>query len=229
MGELVHADAEADLWQSLEVAAQFPQAADMTQLLQDLEQAMQFQTVEEQMRVAGEVLVQLSQVYVYRSEQMFDEWEQRYDPKEPVLDSESCVGLFVQSQHLDVQDLVELTESTVYPKGRKPRSVPIPFGSVVGEVDKEQLLAVLDELGEQAQHDQAMSVAHDEDVSGWVATVAGYVERQPGGVCLMDVVQGVGYPLVQTWLTLLLGGFVLEQRGEFYGGEIWVRRNDHFF
>jgi hypothetical protein len=50
-------------------------------------------------------------------------------------------------------------------------------------------------------------------------------ERQSATIPLLQLQQTVGMPLVQLWLALLLGGFVIEQRGKFYETEqVWVMR-----
>jgi hypothetical protein len=46
-----------------------------------------------------------------------------------------------------------------------------------------------------------------------------------GAVNWSELEAGLGMPWVELWLGLLLGGFGIEQRGEFYQREtIWVER-----
>lgn len=70
----------------------------------------------------------------------------------------------------------------------------------------------------------ALSLAHDEDVSTWNQTIARWmIEQRISTIPLMQLQRSVEMPLVQLWLALLLGGYEIEQRGEFYDAQqIWV-------
>lgn len=103
--------------------------------------------------------------------------------------------------------------------------------SVVGAIDQVALLQALDEqltqhpgLTELAAFNQAIGLAHDEDVSTWVETIAQWMEaHESAAISLLGLQQALGLPLVQIWLALLLGGFAIEQRGSFYEtGQLWV-------
>ncbi len=111
----------------------------------------------------------------------------------------------------------------------------------MGELDQAALLQALDEqmsqhpgLTEVEAFNQAMGIAHDEDVSTWVGAIRSgsallraqcLQERQSATIPLVQLQQTVGMPLVHLWLALLLGGFVIEQRGKFYETEqVWVMR-----
>jgi len=80
------------------------------------------------------------------------------------------------------------------------------------------------ELTEAEIFNQALALAHDEDVSVWVGAIAQRMaEQQVSTAPLVELQQSMGMPLIQLWLALLLGGFTLQQRGEFYETEqIWV-------
>jgi len=58
---------ELDLWQSLEKASRFPETADLRSLCDALEQTLSDQSLAEQLTVAGDVLVQLSEVHAARA------------------------------------------------------------------------------------------------------------------------------------------------------------------
>jgi hypothetical protein len=59
---------------------------------------------------------------------------------------------------------------------------------------------------------------HDEDVVFWIETLRSWLKRQREDVQVgfMDLLQGTRLPLVEAWLALLLGGFRVQQYGEFY-------------
>ncbi|OLP15762.1 hypothetical protein BST81_24385 [Leptolyngbya sp. 'hensonii'] len=230
---------ELDLWQSLATATQFPERANLRSLCDVLEQAIAEQPLPEQLQIVATALTQLSDLCAVRADLLLSDWEYRHDPQEPVVDLDSCVELFVQSLHLDLTDLMAEPDPDQY--SRQNRNRCQAGDSVVGELDQGQLLAALDkqlnqhpEITEAEAFNQAVGVAHGEDIGDWVERILAYLHHYPGqAIPLMDLVQDVQFAdegegqqsvthLVKTWLTLLLGGFTLEQRGAFYSTNIWV-------
>lgn len=219
---------EIDLWQSLETATQFPETADVRSLCTALEQTITEQPLAEQLAVAGDVLMQLSEVYAARAELMFSRWERRHNPQEPVVDLEGCVDLFVQSLSLDITDLFEEPEPLQYPANRKKKTLS-QEGSVVGEVDKEALLNWVDQmeqeqpLNELQMAEQIRELAHGENVEEWVRAIAQYLQHLHSNIRLPDLQQALKMSIVELWLGLLLGGYPLEQQGEFYDSQtLWI-------
>jgi hypothetical protein len=103
--------------------------------------------------------------------------------------------------------------------------------SVVGELNQAAVLQVLDQqmsqhpgLTETEAFNQAMAIAHDEDVSTWAAAIAHWLEEhQISTISLVQLQQAMGMPIVQLWLALLLGEYEIEQRGAFYDTEqVWI-------
>ena len=195
---------ELDLWQSLEIATKFPQVAEFCHLCTALELELAERPVLEQLQVASNVIVQLSQIYAARVEILLSEWERRYNPTEPIVDIDRCIELFVQSQHLDVAELFEPPDTVNYPQQRQ---IPNPEknSSVVGQVDKSILLQHLDDLvgeapiqSQEQQMQQIRELAHDEDVSAWTSAIAQFLSsRQVQSVRLLELVEGVQYPTVE--------------------------------
>jgi hypothetical protein len=181
------------------------------------------------LQVAGEMLRQITEVYAARAEWMMSGWEHQHNPQEPIVNLEGYAELFAQSLSLDLGELFEEPEAVVYPSDRKGRSGA--GGTVVGLLDKEALLAELDqrleehpEMTEAEAFEAAISVAHGEDVSAWVGAIAQVLQQEPSQeLSLMGLQERLEMPWVAMWLGLLLGGYGLEQRGEFYQREtIWV-------
>jgi hypothetical protein len=213
---------ELDLWQSLETASRFPETADLRSLCDALEQTLLDQSLAEQLAVAGNVLVQLSEVHAARADLLISRWERRHNPTEPVVNLEECVDLFVQSLSLDVTDLFEDPEPVQYPTNRKKKSSTQVDGSIVGKVDKEALLNWVDQMAAEQPLDEAQmaeqiwDLAHGENVEEWSRAIAQYLHHLHSNIRLADLQQALEMPLVELWLSLLLGGYLLEQQGEFY-------------
>jgi len=203
---------ELDLWRSLETAAKFPQTADFPKLCDALDQAIAPQSTSEQLILGAEAISQLSQLYAARVELLLSDWERRYNPTEPVVDLEDCVGLFVQSLNLDVADLFEPPEAVQYPAIRQARTQVTPDNSLVGAVDKAVLLEVVDQISEEYSPteaelaEQLWLLAGEEDVKAWKKAIASWMQqsnREP--VSLLQLQQALGMPLIEVWLGLLLG------------------------
>jgi len=84
-------------------------------------------------------------------------------------------------------------------------------------LEQESLLSVEEEF------ERAISTAHAEDVSSWIEAIAQYIENNFSPMRLIDLQAALPLSMVEIWLSLLLGDFKLEQRGEFYNAsEIWI-------
>lgn len=224
---------ELDLWQSLEAASRFPETADLRSLCDALEQLLWQQPLSEQLRVAAEVLVLLCEVCAARAEWLIAGWEHRHTPTEPVVDLQECVDLFVQSLSLDVAELFEAPEPVQYPANRRQKSQLDPNDSVVGEVDKATLLDLVDELSKEQLLtevevvEQIRSLAHGENVEVWSRAIDQALQSFNSAARLIELQQTLHMPMVEVWLGLLLGGYELEQKGEFYDtGSIWVIKGE---
>jgi hypothetical protein len=221
---------ELDLWQSLEKASRFPETADLRSLCDALEQTLSDQSLAEQLTVAGDVLVQLSEVHAARADLLISGWERRHNPAEPVVNLEDCVDLFVQSLTLDVSDLFEEPEPVQYPANRKKKSSAQVDGSVVGEVDKDALLNWIDQLAIEQPLDevhmagQIRELAYGENVEEWSRAIAKYLDQIESPIRLLELQKALKMPMIEVWLGLLLGSFRLIQRGDFYDSQnVWVK------
>lgn len=224
---------ELELWRSLEVASRFPETANLRSLCDILEQVLFNRPLAEQLRVVGDVLVQLSEVCAARSQLMISTWEHRHTPSEPIVDLSNYVDLFVQSLSLDVAELFEEPEPVQYPANRKQKLPLYANDSVVGTVDKSTLLNMLSELSKETTlneielAEQIKSLAHGENVKEWSGAIAESFESLNKTVRLVELQQALRIPMVEVWLGLLLGGYELEQRGEFYDTQnVWVTRQE---
>jgi hypothetical protein len=116
-------------------------------------------------------------------------------------------------------DLSELMEPLPL---RKPRAKPEkPSGAIVAVVEKEAVLAMVEQMEQEAeaQMQAVLGVAHSEDVSGWAEAIRQWLEMRSAEVTWSELEAGLGMPWVELWLGLLLDGFRVEHRGEFYQHE----------
>ncbi|MGR3279109.1 hypothetical protein ACSYAD_29010, partial [Acaryochloris marina NIES-2412] len=135
-----------------------------------------------------------------------------------VLDEDFLAGMIQQTMFLDVSDLCR------QPKSRKSRQgfTGKPVESVVGEVSKDAVLEFVDEM--ESGEAVALKVSHVEDVGAWVSAIREYLEGAKGAVSFVELVRGLEMPPVTVLIGLLLGGFRVEQRGEFYSQSLRIRQ-----
>jgi hypothetical protein len=221
---------ELSLWDVLKDAAIAPDEADVRQLLDVLDEALSNLDTVGQLQVAGEAIAQIVNLFQEWSALAFEELEATASEDGPTMPQDAFDRYVRQTTDVDFEQFIE-------PLATLPRKLPerqaesSENGSVVGELDQVALLQALDEQmkdhpewTEVEAFNQAMAIAHDEDVSSWVESIAQWIENhQVAIISLVQLQQAIGMPLVQLWLALLLGGFVIEQRGEFYENQqIWV-------
>jgi len=224
---------ELGLWEVLREAAIAPDDADVRQLLDVLEESLIELDTVGQLQVAAEAIAQIVQVFQERSVLTFEELEATASEEGPTMPEDAFDRYVRQTMELDFEQFIEPLESL-------PRKLPdrltehLEGSSVVGELDQAALLQALDEqMQEHPQwteveaFNQVLAIAHDEDVASWVEAIAQWMRQQE---CMMipliQLQQAVRMPLVQLWLALLLGGFGLESRGEFYEVQqiyVWVQ------
>ncbi|MGR3278786.1 hypothetical protein ACSYAD_27320 [Acaryochloris marina NIES-2412] len=90
----------------------------------------------------------------------------------------------------------------------------------MGEISKDAVLEFVDEL--ESGEEVALKVSHVEDVGAWIGAIREYLEEAKVAVSFMELVRGLEMPPVTVLIGLLLGGFRVEQQGEFYSQSIWV-------
>lgn len=220
---------ELPLWAELQSARLMPEAVNLSDLLNQMEQAIAQLPEPIQLRMAGEALLQLVELYSARAEILISEWEDAY--RDPVLPQGTFSDLVRQTMTIDLSDLMEPEPP------RKQRIKPEFQGesSVVAPVEKEAVLAMLEQLEGEAPKksasqaeialEQALAIAHEESVSEWVQLIYQWIKARTlqSEISFMELVNGLQMPWSHLWLGLLLGNFELEQRGEFYSAEIWIR------
>ena len=215
-----HQQLELTFDSALEDAAETPALADLKALCQQFEDASARLSVQEQLKLGSKAIDKLADIYCAKAEWLLEDWENAHDPQDPNIPRDWLQGLVRQSQHVDLSDLTA-------PVQRRPRTASSKqkkqHGTVVGEVPKENVLKMLDEVELEERKAAASAVAHEERVADWVAEIHGWFALHPAPIELLELRQALHWPLVQLWLSLLLGGFQLEAaEPSFYSAQILV-------
>ena len=208
---------ELDLGDAFEDAADMPEEANILELWQQFEVVMVELPWREQLRMGGEVLAQLAEICEAKSEVLWDDWQDANNSDGPVMDGDWLRGLTRQTQEISFSDLVQ--RSSI--KDIQGQEEGNENDSIVSEVDKQLVLALVDELTLDEVKSKALSVSHAEDVSTWVQALSMLKGKEPQN--LIDLQQQLKMPLVEVWIAALLGQFNLEQRGDFYETQgVWI-------
>lgn len=123
----------SNFWQNIEAAKEVPEQANVSVLIEQAEELLSQLSIEKQLRLAGETLAAIADIYRSKSEALLDDWQQKYDPSEPEFDRELLVGLVRQSMSLDISDLLAPPQQR-----QRVRSLLPEVDSIVGEVDKQK-------------------------------------------------------------------------------------------
>ncbi|MUG93187.1 hypothetical protein F7734_12400 [Scytonema sp. UIC 10036] len=97
-------------------------------------------------------------------------------------------------------------------------------------MEKTTLLNVVDELlaeqtlTETELADEIINLAHEEKVEEWIGAISQHLKQVKNqSIRLLDLQKALKMPLIEVWLGLLLGGYTLEQYGEFYKTQdVWI-------
>ena len=211
-------------WQQLELALESQiedgfedlEEVNLPGLVRQFDQVLMQLPPTEQLRVGGLYMERLAQLYRERAMLLLDDWEEEYNSQGPKFDDSLLEGLIRESQYVDVSEFVKPGKRVRSPKVTGPLNEE---DSVFVELDTEQALQLAE------QDVESVDLSHAENVSAWVEQIQAWFERQPDEIRLKDLLEQLNMPFVELCLGLLLGGFAIEQRGEFYEySSIWISR-----
>ncbi|MCM1982405.1 hypothetical protein [Lyngbya confervoides] len=208
---------ELNLWDQLKEAEAAPTAIAFQQLLLCFDAELERMSAKEKMQQGAEAIQQLAELLALRAESYFEEWQQRYDPTGPSLESDDFADLVRQSFSLELEDLITDPDPTF----RLPNQSEGFSHSLVSAMSKDDLLELLED-SEIQQEPAIAQMPYDEDVSAWIALVRSCLEALDGRSELLEVIRGTALSPVMVWMALLLGGFRLEKQGDFYRGDVLV-------
>jgi hypothetical protein len=182
----------------------------------------------DRLSAAGEAIRRLGEIYAYRSAEQLSEIEYLFHPEqEPILPLDTFDRYVRQSMMVDLEQFIEVPELPEYEREYNL--------TVVREQSKAEILAEIGELEKidpEVAYQQAIGLAHDEDVSAWGEAISARLAEWGQPISLLELQGsfaerphgGIEMPLVQVWLALPLNGMTLE-RGDFYQTEqVWILR-----
>ncbi|WP_243713852.1 hypothetical protein [Nostoc sp. 106C] len=187
-----------------------------------LDTELQDLSVEAQLETAAVAFNQIADILKSRALILLQDLREINSPEGPIVSTDIFGGLVRTTMHLDLDDLIEPPiPQTFKPHGPHQFSNTSEKGySVVAPVEKEKVLEMLEEV---RSIEDVHKLAGDEDVHKWQTAIAHYLANIQDEISLPQLQHALKMPMVEVWLGLLLGGFTLEQRGDFYNkSDIWV-------
>ncbi|OYQ66617.1 hypothetical protein B9G53_03555 [Pseudanabaena sp. SR411] len=213
---------ELDLWDVLSTARQTPEDANLPMVFKLLDLTLIDLDTRSQLRIAGEAVGLIADLFCDRSSFLFEELHSRAANGEPIMADDAFDRYVRQSMVVDFDQFIEPLQSL-------PRKIPEQTkhgNSIVGAIDKEVLIQALEQeslLSFEEEFERAIITAHAEDISSWIEAIAQYIENNFSPIRLIDLQSALPLPIVEIWMGLLLGDFKLEQRGSFYdSNKIWI-------
>jgi hypothetical protein len=210
------------IWDRLDLATTNSVGADFLGLLTEVDESIEQLLPADRLSAAGEAIRRLGEIYAYRSAEQLSEIEYLFHPEqEPTLPLDAFDRYVRQSMMVDLEQFIEVPELPEYEREYNL--------TVVREQSKAEILAEIgesEEIDPEVAYQQAIGLAHDEDVSAWGAAISVRLDEwDDASVPFLELQRSIEMPLVQVWLGLLLNGFKIEQRGEFYETEqVWIMR-----
>jgi hypothetical protein len=210
------------IWDKLDLATTNSVGADFLGLLTEVDESIEQLLPADRLSAAGEAIRRLGEIYSYRSAEQLSEIEYLFRPEqEPIMSLDAFDRYVRQSMMVDLEQFIEVPE---WPEYEREYNL-----TMVREKSKAEILAEIgesEEIDPEVAYQQAIGLAHDEDVSAWGEAISARLDEWGQPISLLELQGAIEMPLVQVWLALLLNGIPLEQRGSFYQTEgVWVLRS----
>ena len=213
---------ELDLWDVISTARQTPENVNLPMVFQLLDLTLVDLDTRSQLRIAGEAVCQIADLFCDRSSFLFEELHSRTANGEPIMADDAFDRYIRQSMVVDFDQFIEPLQGLPRKSPEQAKSI----NSVVAEIDKEVLIQSLEQeslLSFEEEFERAISTAHAEDVSAWIEAIAYSLKINASPMRLLALHDSLQLPIIEVWLGLLLGNFKLEQKGTFYNSnEIWI-------
>ena len=221
--------AAIDLRQELEEATEAPRSVNFELLWSMLEKAIEHLPQAQQLAIAGNAIEQMAEIIRLRSTILISDWEAAHSEVEldaPTIEMALVDAWVRQSMAVNLDAFVE------QPKSTRRRAIKVklaPTDSVAGEVEPAAIVQMLDEMErEQSTADMVRELAGEEDVAAWSALIYQWLQDQEivDAIALNELWQHLEMSWIEIWLGLLLGGFQLQQVGQFYESEVWITASE---
>ena len=209
------------IWDILDEISEAPPISSLAAVWECLDTELENLPVEAQLLTAALAFSQIADILKTRAQWLLEDVRAQNDTDGPVISTDIFAGLVRTTMQLDLDDLIEEpAPQTFRPHGPHQFSHIVQSNdSVAAPIEKENVLAMLDIQTVEDVH----RLAGDEDVQKWTRAIADYLVQIKDEISLTKLQKGLKMPMVEVWLGLLLGGFQLEQRGDFYHNQdIWV-------
>jgi uncharacterized protein Usg len=214
------------LWDSLQIAAETPEIADLTQLWQTLDAALQPLSLTQQLQMAGDAVAQIAQIVQDRSLLTLEELASAGQTEGPIMPPDAFDRFVRQSMRVDFEPFVAVPDRPAGLTDRQPESADLAPSSIAVEVDAAQLLANLPpeisfenpaldfsalEPGlSTADFSTAdLSTSYSEAALTWADEITSYCEQVPLPIGWPQLRQALPLAAIELWLGLLLGEFEL--------------------
>ena len=132
---------ELDLWDVLSSARQTPEDANFLMVFKLLDLTLVDLDTRSQLRVAGEAVCQIADLFCDRSNFLFEELHSRAVKGEPIMADDAFERYVRQSMVVDFEQFIEPLQSLP----RKISEQAKTGNSIVGEIDKEVLIQALEQ------------------------------------------------------------------------------------
>lgn len=219
---------ELSLLEDLKTAKSEPLAYDLNLLWQKLEQVIELTDKNHLLRVLGDAIASIVEVYVLRANAILATLEVQDSQTEPILSEDFLNDLMPMSMSIDLSDMME---QLFQPEKPQPQNQVSARRSIVVPQEQE----TTDVIAQPASIDPKQMLAElagsSEQVSVWAGAISVWMQQRHDdeAVSLIQLQQALGMPLVEIWLGLLLSPvhrYDWEQKGDFYlyAKEILLRR-----
>ena len=182
-----------------------PETVDVLSLWHQFEGELSELGQRDRLRVAGDILLQLSGLCETKADLLWEDWEDAHNADGPVMGGDWLQGVTRQTQELDFSHLVKRSYQA------HPNADKSDEDSVAGDVDKLSVLEMLDALDDTDLKSQALAVSHTENVSDWVKAVAGKQRDTPQR--LVGIQQQLQMPMVEVWIAALFRRILYGAKG----------------
>ncbi|HIK15843.1 MAG TPA: hypothetical protein IGS53_11255 [Leptolyngbyaceae cyanobacterium M33_DOE_097] len=187
---------ELPLWETLRSDQMMPEQVDFEGLLAEVAEAISHVPESEQLRLAGEAFLQMAEVYAARSEIWIEEWEQA--SRDLLVERGFFDDLVRQTMTVDLSEFMEPAP----PRKQRSKKEYRQEGSIVAEMEKSMVLAMVDQM------EEVLAIAHDENVSVWIKAINRWLQTATTDqVQFNQLCQILKMPPIEVWLGVLLDGF----------------------